>query len=77
MQNAHTRKTVYTFFLYFTTDLQRRSIFKTEQNLKNPFRTSLDATAQSSALRDVYKMMVLTVYVTDGKTVLTNHRRAC
>ena len=24
MQNAHTRKTAYTFFLYFTTDLQRR-----------------------------------------------------
>ena len=33
MQNAHTRKIAYTFFLYFTTDLQRkpnRRFFKTE-----------------------------------------------
>jgi len=33
MQNTHTRKTAYTFFLYFTTDLQRkpnRRFFETE-----------------------------------------------
>ena len=53
MQNAHTRKTAYTFILYFTTDLQRKpnrrflktepAVFlKTKPNLKNPFRTSLD-----------------------------------
>ena len=52
MQNTHTRKTAYTFFLYFTTDLQNKpnrrffqtepAVFlKTEPNLKNPFRTSL------------------------------------
>ena len=38
MQNAHTRKTVYTFFLYFTTDLQKteqnQRFFKTEPKTK-------------------------------------------
>ena len=43
MQNAHTRKTAYTFFLYFATDLQRKlnrtdSFFKTEPKPK-PNRT--------------------------------------
>jgi len=53
MQNAHTRKTAFTFFLYFTTDLQRKQltvfktgtepavIIKTEPNLKNPMHTFL------------------------------------
>ena len=50
MQNAHTRKTAYTFFLYFTTDLQRkpnRRFFKTKlkQNRTRGFsqnRTELE-----------------------------------
>ena len=37
MQNAHTRKTAYTFFLYFTTDLQRkpnRTVFQNRTELE-------------------------------------------
>jgi len=40
----HTHERQLTSFLYFLTDLQRkpnRCFFKTELNLKNPFRTSL------------------------------------
>ena len=39
----HTQERQLTRFMYFTTDLQRKSnwrFFKTEPNLKNPFRTS-------------------------------------
>ena len=62
-KKAHTRRKAYTFFLYFTTDLQRKPNrrFFNEPNFKNPFCTSLFAVVQRSTYSHTHTHTLLNI----------------